>query len=49
MTYSLALMGWLKRLLLNMSEAGYDCTWIDQYEFVPFFATPSDLRLSYRI
>jgi hypothetical protein len=49
MTYSLALMGWLKRLLPIMSEAGYDCTWIDQYEFVPFFATPSDLRLSYRI
>jgi hypothetical protein len=31
-----------------MSEAGYDCTWIDQYDIVPFFHLPSDLRLSYR-
>jgi hypothetical protein len=28
-----------------MSEAGYDYNWIDQYNIVPFFDTPCDLRL----
>ena len=28
-----------------MSEAGYDYNWIDQYNIVPFYDTPADLRL----
>jgi hypothetical protein len=28
-----------------MSEAGYDSNWIDQYNIVPYFDMPSDLRL----
>jgi hypothetical protein len=28
-----------------MSEAGYDSNWIDQYNIVPYFDLPSDLRL----
>ena len=28
----------------QMSEAGYDHNWIDQYNIVPFYDTPSDLR-----
>ena len=28
-----------------MSEAGYDQTWIDLDNIVPYLATPSDLRL----
>jgi len=28
-----------------MSEAGYDYNWIDQYNIVPFYDMPSDLRL----
>jgi hypothetical protein len=30
-------------------ESGYSDTWLDLDDIVPFFATPSDLRLSYRI
>jgi hypothetical protein len=33
MTYSLALMGWLKRLLLSMSEAGYSDTWLEEDDY----------------
>jgi hypothetical protein len=28
-----------------MSDAGYDYNWIDQYNIIPYYATPSDLRL----
>jgi hypothetical protein len=28
-----------------MSEAGWDYNWIDQYNIVPYFDLPSDLRL----
>jgi hypothetical protein len=28
-----------------MSEAGYDYKWIDQYNIVPFYDMPCDLRL----
>jgi len=32
-----------------MTESGFDETWIDLDDIVPYFATPSDLRLCYRI
>jgi hypothetical protein len=32
-----------------MNEIGYDQTWQEGDDIVGFFATPSDLRLSYRI
>jgi hypothetical protein len=46
------LMVWPKHwnyAMSEASEAGFADNWIDQYEFVPFLATPSDLRLCYRI
>jgi hypothetical protein len=29
---------------VDMSEAGFDETWIDQYNITPYRDTPSDLR-----
>jgi len=28
-----------------MSDAGYDYNWFDQYNIIPYYATPADLRL----
>jgi hypothetical protein len=29
---------------VDLMEAGFDETWIDQYNIVPFYDLPSDLR-----
>ena len=49
MTYFQVVMVWLKHWHKDMNEAGYDQSWQESDDICSYLATPSDLRLSYRI